>query len=137
MNNCIFTGGITRDAELKYTNSGVAVCKFGFANTTGFGDKKRTNYFDMVLWGKRAEGLAQHLEKGKQLIVSAEARYSTWEKDGMKHNKIDFHVDKLDFQMGNKPDGQQSNQPQTQQQPPKVQTDNQGPPDFVDDDLPF
>ena len=127
MNNCIFMGGIVRDAELSHTASGTAIAKFAIANSTGYGDKKETNYFDCILWGKQAEGLAKHLTKGKQIVVLTEARQNRWEQDGQKRSKIEFHVQKLDFQQGNAAGGQAA---------PKQQP-KQDPEGFADDEIPW
>ena len=59
INNVALVGRLTRDAELKYTNSGTPVCKFSIASSTYAGQDKEnyTSYFDFVLWGKQGEAI--------------------------------------------------------------------------------
>lgn len=73
-------GGVTRDAELRRTQQGDAVLGFSVAVTEGFGDNKRTLYFDVSLWGKRGETLEQYLTKGARVAVSGDL--STREHNG-------------------------------------------------------
>ena len=101
MNNCTFLGRLTRDVELQYTTRGTPMAKFSLAVDRGYGDKKGTSYFDFVLWGKRAEALAHHLTRGKQLVVVAEAQQERWESDQGKRSKVTFHVSELAFAGGN------------------------------------
>ena len=68
----MFTQLITlgRDAELRHTANGKAVCSVVGAYDIGWGDNKRTQWIEGALWEKRAESLAQYLLKGKQLHVT-------------------------------------------------------------------
>ena len=79
MKNITIAGGITRDAELRTAGSD-KVLGFSVAVSEGFGDKKRTLYFDCNLWGKRGETLAQYLTKGSKVAVAGEM--STREHEG-------------------------------------------------------
>jgi single-strand DNA-binding protein len=72
MKNITIAGGITRDAELRTAGSD-KVLGFSVAVSEGFGDKKRTLYFDCNLWGKRGETLAGMLTKGGKVSVSGSA----------------------------------------------------------------
>lgn len=73
-------GGLTRDAVTRSTQNGDKVTGFSVAVSDGFGDTKRTIYFDCSLWGKRGESLAQYLTKGGKVAVSGEL--STREHEG-------------------------------------------------------
>ena len=72
MKQITIAGGVTRDAELRRTQHGDPVLSFSVAVSEGFGDKKRTIYFDASLWGKRGETLAQYLTKGSRVSVSGD-----------------------------------------------------------------
>jgi single-strand DNA-binding protein len=94
INNVVIVGRLTRDAELKYTNSGFAVCKFSLAvnRRRKNGDQwvEEANFFDVVTWGRAAEALNQYLVKGKQVIVQGELRQNRWEQDGQPRSKVEI-----------------------------------------------
>ncbi len=76
-------GNLARDAELKYTPNGKPVANFRVIANTGYGEYKHTEGFNIVVWGKLAETLAQYLTKGKQVIVEGETRTRKFQgKDG-------------------------------------------------------
>lgn len=70
MNHAVFAGRLGRDAEVKYTTSGKAVCNFNIAVDVGFGDKKKTLWVQGTLWEEKAEKLAQYLTKGKMVVIA-------------------------------------------------------------------
>jgi len=69
MNKIILIGRIGRDAELRYSPDGKAVCGFSMAVDDGYGEKKSTIWVRCSLWGDRADKLAPHLTKGKPVYV--------------------------------------------------------------------
>ena len=73
-------GGIGRDAQLRTTGQGDKVAGFPLGVTEGFGDKQRTLWFDVSIWGKRAETLAPMLSKGGKVCVTGDL--STREHEG-------------------------------------------------------
>ncbi len=101
INLVTLVGRLTRDAELKYTNSGYAVCKFSLAvnrkKRSGEQWIEEVNYFDVVLWGKRGEAIQQYLGKGKQIAVSGELRQNRWEQDGQKRSKVEIIASEIQF----------------------------------------
>lgn len=72
MHKLHFSGRVTKDAEMRYTQAGKAVTSFTVAVDDGYGDKKSTIWIKCTLWEKRAEALTQYLTKG--LPVSVEGR---------------------------------------------------------------
>lgn len=147
---------IGRDASLQYTASGTPVSNFPAAYDIGYGENKKTQWIDCVMFGKKAEALAQHLTKGKQIqIFGKDVRIETWQKnDGSGEGfKLVCTVDDIKFCRG---DSQQS-APQSnshhqnygnQSSPsarPAPQQRNPNPPqsapaggmDSFDDDIPF
>ena len=80
MKSLVIAGNIGKSAELRSTGSGEKVAGFSVAVDDGFGDKKRTLWFDVSIWGKRAEVLAPMLIKGGKVTVSGDL--STREHDG-------------------------------------------------------
>lgn len=93
INHVVLIGRLTRDAELKYTSGGTAVCKFGLAvnRRRKQGDQwvDEASFFDIVLWGKAGEALIQYLIKGKQVAVDGELRQERWEHEGQNRSKVE------------------------------------------------
>jgi single-strand DNA-binding protein len=94
INHVVLVGRLTRDAELKYTNSGMAVCKFAVAvnrrKKDGDAWVEEANFFDVVLWGKSGEAINQYLTKGKQVGVEGELRQDRWEQEGQNRSKVEI-----------------------------------------------
>ncbi len=94
VNHVILIGRLTRDAELKYTAGGQAVCKFSLAvnRRRKSGDQwvEEANFFDVVLWGRSGEAINQYLVKGKQIAVEGELRQDRWEQDGQNRSKVEI-----------------------------------------------
>jgi len=94
VNHVILIGRLTRDAELKYTSGGMAVCKFAIAinrrRKQGEQWVDEANFFDIVLWGRSGETLNQYLVKGKQVAVEGELRQDRWEQDGQTRTKVEI-----------------------------------------------
>ena len=92
VNYVIIIGRLTRDAELKYTNSGLAVSSFSLAvnrrKRSGDNWEDEVSFFDLALFGKRAESLNQYLTKGQQVAVEGSLTQDRWEQDGSKRSKV-------------------------------------------------
>ena len=94
----IAAGRLARDAELRNTQSGSSVCSFTIACDAGYGDKKRTEWVKVALFGKRADGLHPYLKKGTALTVQGEAKANCWTKDGEAKAEIEIFADKITLQ---------------------------------------
>lgn len=92
LNTSAIIGRLVRDAELQYTTSGFAIGVFSLASNyrrkVGEDWVDEVNFIDVKLLGKKAEGLAQYLLKGKQVAVSGSIRQERWEQEGSKRSKI-------------------------------------------------
>ncbi len=99
INTVTVVGRLTRDAELKYTNSGLAVCKFSLAvnrrKKSGEQWVDEVSYFDMILWGKQGEAIQQYMTKGKQIAVSGHLNQNRWEQDGQNRSRVEIVVDNV------------------------------------------
>jgi len=96
MNNLSATGGIGKDAELRYTPSGDAICSFSFALSSGFGDKKVTTWLNCNVWGSRAETLAPMLLKGTTVGIVGELTNRPYKaKDGTEKFSLEVRVSDL------------------------------------------
>ena len=95
-------GRLGKDAETRNTQAGDQVTGFTVAVDEGFGDKKRTLWFDCSFWGKRGAAVAQYLTKGSSVTVSGEL--STREYEGKTYLTVRAHD--LTLQGGNSQSGQ-------------------------------
>ena len=109
MNVWTFTGRLGADGELRTTQSGEKVLGFRVANDVGFGERKTTQWVDCSIWGRRAEALAPHLTKGKQVVVSGEVTLREFEKrDGTRGAGLAVRVNEIDLTGGPRDHGDDS-----------------------------
>ncbi|MDA8122277.1 MAG: single-stranded DNA-binding protein [Deltaproteobacteria bacterium] len=107
-NQVVLVGNLTRDVEIRFApSSGTAIGSFGLAVNEqvkdGEGWKDYANFFDITVFGKTAEACAEHLAKGRSVLVAGRLRHERWEKDGQKHNRVKVLADKVQF-LGSKPE---------------------------------
>jgi len=86
MKQIVIAGNIGKDATVRTTQQGDKVAGFTVAVTDGFGDNQRTLWFDVSIWGVRAEKLAPHLTKGGKVTVAGDL--STREHEGKTYLTI-------------------------------------------------
>jgi len=87
--NISLAGHLGSDPELKTTSNDTVLCGFSMAVNTGFGDNKRTTWYRITLFGKKAEAAAKFLEKGKPVIICGTPYIDEWEdKDGNKRQTL-------------------------------------------------
>src|SRR5437899_6090525 len=90
VNKAILVGNLGRDPEVRFTPSGRAVAKFSIATTERWNDQdgnrqERTEWHNIVVWGKQAETCGQYLSKGRQVYVEGSIRSRQYDdKDGNK-----------------------------------------------------
>ena len=98
MDKCIFLGRTTKDIELRYTTDNLAIGKFSIAVDTGYGDKKKTNFFNCTVFGKQAETMQKYVTKGRKILLEGEALQNTYtDKNGNNVNTVDFRVISFEF----------------------------------------
>jgi single-strand DNA-binding protein len=135
-----FTGTVGRDAEIRYTASGMAVLSVNVANNIGFGDKQQTLWIRVALFGKRAEGPLQgYLKKGQQVFVSGELSQSEYKaNDGAMKTSLELNATIIDL-IGKKSESGSSPQntgaPSSRSHLGSQSQDNFDAP--YDDDIPF
>nr|DAQ81385.1 MAG TPA: Single strand binding protein [Caudoviricetes sp.] len=134
INNVSVTGNLTREPELRSTAGGTDVLSFGIAvndrrkNASGQWEDV-PNFFECVTFGNRATALSDILTKGMKVAIAGKLHYSSWEKDGQKHSKVDIIANEIELMQNRK---SQQEQPQ-QYQPQQEQTADC----YTDFDLPF
>lgn len=147
INNVSIAGNLTREPELRSTASGTPVLSFGIAvndrrkNASGQWEDV-PNFFECVTFGNRATALSDILTKGMKVAVAGMLHYSSWEKDGQKHSKVDIIANEIELMQNRKPQQQQGYQPPQQAQPAPQWNARQAyaeapQSEFYGDDLPF
>ena len=103
VNKVMVLGHLGRDPELKYTQTGMAVCKFSLATNEYWTDKsgqkqERTEWHRIVVWDKQAERCSQYLAKGRQVFIEGRLQTSSWEgQDGTKRYSTDIIAKTVQF----------------------------------------
>ena len=97
MNIVILKGNVTREPELSYLPSQTAVCEFGMAVNEKYKDKEKTGFFELSIFGKRADVVQKYVHKGDPLLIRGKLDFQSWEKDGKKHSKIKIIVEDFEF----------------------------------------
>ncbi len=98
LNRVMLLGNLGADPELRYTQAGKAVLNMRLATTESYLDankvrQERTDWHNVVLWGKRGEALAKFLTKGSTIFVEGGLRTSSYDdKDGNKRYKTEVHA---------------------------------------------
>ncbi len=100
VNKVILIGNLGADPEIRYTPSGMAVCRLSVATSRRFTDKQgnrqeETAWHRVDAWGKLAEICSQYLSKGRQVYIEGRLKYGSYEKDGVKHYTTDIIAENL------------------------------------------
>ncbi|MBP3312467.1 MAG: single-stranded DNA-binding protein [Butyricicoccus sp.] len=101
LNKAILMGRLTRDPELRHTQSNTAVASFSLAidrDRKGSDGERQTDFIDCVAWGRQAEFVNQWFKKGMMAIVVGRVQSRNWEdKNGNKRVSIEINVDEVSF----------------------------------------
>jgi single-strand DNA-binding protein len=151
VNKVILIGHLGKDAETKFTPSGVSVTKFSVATNRRWKDqqtgewKEETDWANVVLW--RQENLANYLTKGKQVYVEGRLQTRSWDdKDGKKQYMTEVVAEEVILLGGRGGEGGQESGPQPVSMPrsapraqpvPSTGEDAGGDQGITDDDVPF
>lgn len=143
INKASISGNLTRDPELRQTQSGTSVLSMGVAvnERVKRGDQweDRPSYVDVTVWGARADALAKFLRKGLRVAVSGRLRQDRWQdaKTGENRSRLGIVADEVDV-MTPRDRGQER---QAASQPQVARTPYAAPPaapaDPYDEDIPF
>lgn len=133
ISHAFVSGNLANDAELKYTNSGLAICSFTVVANT---NKKKgeewesyANFFDCTMFGRGAEALHKYLVKGKMVMIDGRLEQQRWENEGSKRSKVVILVDKINLGGGgngdSRPEAPSSDDVAPWEKPPKAAEDFQ------------
>lgn len=137
INNVVLIGRLTRDAELRYTPSNIAVATFNLAVNRNFkndnGDRE-ADFINVVMWRQQAENFANWVKKGN--LVGITGCIQTRSYDNQQGQRVYVtEVVAESFQILEKKDNAANNASMENQIPPSFEKTN--PMDISDDDLPF
>ncbi len=110
-NKVILMGNLTRDPELRYTPSGLAVTKLGMAINTrtkqGEDWKDDVCFVDVAVFGKQAENCSEYLSKGRSVLIEGRLQWRSWEdQSGQKRSKHEVVAQTVRFMPRGAPAGE-------------------------------
>jgi single-strand DNA-binding protein len=131
-NKVILLGNLTRDPELRYTNSGTAVCEFGLAVNRRFGGdagRDEVCFVDIIVWDKQAESTGRILQKGSPALIEGRLQLDQWEdrETRQKRSRLRVVAERVQF-VGGRSDRDEidgGDVPQQQQYAPRQQPQQQ------------
>lgn len=111
VNKVILIGNVGKDPDVRYTEPGKAIASFSLATSerayttaTGAQIPEKTEWHNIVMWGKNAEMAEKYIRKGAQLYIEGKIRTRVWEdKNQIKRYVTEIYVDTFDF-LGRKSD---------------------------------
>jgi single-strand DNA-binding protein len=157
-NRVILLGNLTRDIELRYLASGMAVTDVGLA----VNDRRKNangewidevSFIDVTVWGRTAEVMSEYLGKGSPVLIEGRLKQDTWEQDGQKRSKLKVTCERMQMigaprgqggseggppRTASRPSPQRNQAPQYNQPGPPDEAYDQGPAEpSGGDDIPF
>ena len=138
MNKCMFTGRLTKDPDVRYTQGEKpsAIARFSLAIDKQ--DKEHnTGFINVVAFGRLGEFSEKYLRKGMKIELESHVVPGSYEKEGKKVYTFDFQADKIDF--AESKNSSQNNVGNAQSAPANASEDDgfMDIPDGIDEELPF
>ncbi|MCR4772638.1 MAG: single-stranded DNA-binding protein [Oscillospiraceae bacterium] len=102
LNQIVLMGRLTRDPELRHTQSGIAVTRFSIAVDRDYqsrdGGEKKTDFIDIVTWRNTAEFVSKYFVKGQMAVVTGKLQINDWtDRDGGKRRSAEVVADNVYF----------------------------------------
>lgn len=113
-NRVILMGRMTRDPELRTTQSGIAMCRFSIAVDRRFGksEDKQTDFFDVTAWRQTAEFVSKYFTKGRMIHVEGSIQNNNYtDQNGVKHYATAIMADQVSFCGDRAPEGSSQYKP--------------------------
>lgn len=132
LNKVIVMGRLTRDPELRYTQTNTPVASFSLACDRDYSERKQTDFIDCVAWSHTAEFIKKYFSKGRAAVVEGRLQVRNWEDDaGNKRRAAEIVVNSIYFA-----DSKPENKQEREYASPRPDTGYAGLKDD-EDDLPF
>jgi len=144
-NKVILVGNLTRDIEVKFTASNLAIGSTGIATNRKFKnqmgeEKEEVMFLDITFFGRTAEIANQYLKKGSKVLVDGRLKLDQWtDQSGQKRSKHSLVVETMKM-LGGKNEEEYAGSVPTEQRevlPPKQVPSNNRDISFSDEDIPF
>lgn len=99
MNITILKGRISRDPEIKTTQSGTQFARLSIAvdRITKAGEERNADFIPCMAWGKTAEFIGKYFQKGQEILAEGRIQTGSYEKDGRKVYTTDVVIDRVEF----------------------------------------
>lgn len=101
LNKVILMGRLTRDPEMRSTQSGISVCSFSLAVDRNFakqGEQKQADFFNIIAWRSTADFVSRYFRKGQLVAVSGSLQTRNWDdQEGKKHYVTEIVADDVYF----------------------------------------
>ena len=146
VNKAIIIGHLGKDPEVRYTNSGAPVAKFSVATTESWNNKQtnnreeRTEWHNIVVWGRMAEVCGEYLKKGRPVYLEGRIQTRSWEdKEGNKRYTTEIVANTVQF-LGSRGQEAQTGSSNFGGDTPNMmppEPPNEGGAFEADDDIPF
>ncbi len=101
-NTVVLVGNVTRDPELRFTNTGQPTATFGLAVNRRWQNRQTqeweeaTSFFDVVCWREMAENVSESLARGSRVLVAGRLEQRSWETpDGDRRSKVEVVADEV------------------------------------------
>jgi single-strand DNA-binding protein len=139
VNKVILVGNLGKDPEVRFTNSGSAVARLSIATSEVWNDRdgnrqERTEWHNVVVWGKQGEHCGQYLAKGRQVYVEGSIRTRSYDdKSGTKRYVTEVVAQRVQFLGG----GGGTRLAQQAEAAPADDAQSGGGQPPIDDDVPF
>lgn len=135
---------LTREAELRYSNSGNEIVKFGLVCSEKYQDKETTLFIDAVAFGKFGKIIYDYAgKKGNQIYLNGKLQTESWQDNqGQNRSKVSMIIKGFDFVSNNKQQSQSNNYTQqnknnSYEEPPVEYQNNIPEIDIDEKDIPF
>lgn len=100
-NRVILMGRLTRDPELRTTQSGTTLCRIGIAVERNFakqGQERQTDFFDITCWGQQADFVSKYFSKGRMIHVEGRLQNDNYtDQNGNKVYRTSIVAERIDF----------------------------------------
>lgn len=143
-NRVILMGNLTRDPEMRQTQSGTSICRFSIAvnrssSSQDGSQRDETCFVDIDSFGRTAENISKYFSKGKPILVEGRLRQDSWEdKQGQKRTKLVVVLERFEF-IGSARDNASggSFDADYAPSPARARQHQPAPQDDLEDDVPF
>ena len=98
MNRVCLMGRLTSKPELRYTTSNIACTNITIAIDRNYGEEKKADFINFVVWRKQAENVCKYLDKGSLVAIEGRLQQNSYEdRDGNRRYKLDVVADNIQF----------------------------------------